>query len=77
MVGTVIMVIAGVALFRNFGSIVLRLAAWVLAAKAVLSVFADIDVPGAAIVFAGGLAGRPWPVPSAQRLLAQSPSVAP
>lgn len=54
MVGTIIVVIVGVALFWNFGSIVLRLVAWVLGAIAVLSVFADIDVPGAAIVFAGG-----------------------
>jgi hypothetical protein len=51
-VGTIVMVIVGIALFWNFGSIALRLVAWVLAAFAVFSVFADIDVPGGAMVLA-------------------------
>lgn len=53
MVGTIFMVIVGVALFWAFGSVVLRTFAWALAAVAVLSVFADIDVPGAALALAG------------------------
>ncbi len=53
MIGTIFMVIVGLALFWTFGSIVLRGFAWALAAIAVLSVFANIDVPGAALLLAG------------------------
>lgn len=65
MVGTIFMVVVGAALFWTFGSIVLRAFAWALAAVAVLSVFADIDVPGAgAGARCAGLAGGPWTVPA-------------
>lgn len=52
MVGTIFTVVVGAALFWTFGSIVLRAIAWALAAVAVLSVFAGIDVPGAALALA-------------------------
>lgn len=53
MVGTIFAAIVGLALFWTLGSIVLRAFAWALAAMAVLSLFAGIDVPGAALLLAG------------------------
>ena len=54
MVGTVMVAILVLAVVWALGSIVLRVLAWVFMGAALLSVIADIPVPGAAAVMALG-----------------------